>query len=174
MWYRVDFNRFVYYMLPPILRSNVLVALLHVLIVPLLHLYNRFTANKALIDNRLNISGNVQYLQKALNDAFYLEHNQIFISTPEEQFKRNLFLKKESQPDVPCYMKSENTPLFVWLSGDSVVEYNFIVHIPSFLCTSLIADEDEYKGIYLQKIKDIINQYKPAGRMYNIELYDYE
>lgn len=71
-------------------------------------------------------------------------------------------------------MKSENTPLFVWLSNDSVVEYNFIVHIPTYLCTSLNTEADEYHGVYLQKIKDIINQYKPAGRMYDIELYDYE
>lgn len=174
MWYRVDFNRFIYYMLPPLLRTGVLIAIMQVLIVPLLYLYNRFITNKTATDRKLNISGNVQYLQKALNDAFFLEHNQIYISTPDEQFKRALYYKTESQPNVACYMRSENTPLYIWKSGDSVVEYNFIVHIPSFLCTSLIADEDEYKGIYLQKIKDIINQYKPAGRMYNIELYDYE
>lgn len=160
-------------MLPPILRSKVLVAILHVLIVPLQYLFDQFTNHKNAIDRRLDISGNVQYLQKAMNDAFFLEDNQIYIITPEEEYRRTLYFESELQPPTMCYMASDGEPLYFWQPGDSTVKYNFVVMVPTFLCTSLIREEDEYEGTYLQKIIDILNTYKPAGRTYSIELYDY-
>ena len=72
-------------LLPPILRSKLLVALVNVLVLPLSYVYERFCSVKNTVDGRLTITGNVQYLEKALNDAFYLKDHQIFIETPEEE-----------------------------------------------------------------------------------------
>lgn len=49
-----------------------------------------------------------------------------------------------------------------------------IVHVPTFLCTSTDKDEDKYGGRNYNEIKNILNIYKPAGRTFGIELYDYE
>ena len=74
---RIDYVRFVWQLLPPVLRSGVLLSLLRVLITPLRYLQERLSAYMEGVSSRLNITANVQYIQKALNDAFYLTDNQI-------------------------------------------------------------------------------------------------
>lgn len=97
MWYRIDFTKLVMQLVPPILRSEVLLALLGVLTVPLRYVYDRFCALKGTVDDRLNITGNVQYLEKALNDTFFLKDCQIYIETPEGEKTPSFYFSKENQ-----------------------------------------------------------------------------
>lgn len=174
MWYRVDFIKLAMQLLPPILRSKVLLAILKAMLKPLEYIYGLFMSLKSDTDRSLNISCNVQYLQKAMNDAFFLKENQIYIDTPEEENKRVLYLKSENQPDLSISLRSEGAGLTLWNHSESTVRYNFTVHIPTFLCTSPDEDEDQYGGRNLKVIMNILNKYKPAGRTFSIELYDYE
>ena len=76
MWYKIDFTKLVIQLLPPMLRSKLLLAVIGAMIAPLRYLYGKFFTLKKNVDNRLNITGNVQYLEKALNDAFYRRTRQ--------------------------------------------------------------------------------------------------
>ena len=173
MWYRIDFIRFVRQLLPPVLRSAIMIALFRVLITPIRYLYDKFLSYKNSVDSRLNITANVQYIQKALNDAFYLIDNQIYIETPEDDRTPPFHFQHEGQPPNHFYM-SGGTPFYLGGIDDASPKETIVLYIPSFLCTSLDAEEDKYKGKNLQIIYNLLNFYKPAGRSYRIELYDYE
>ena len=94
-------------LLPPILRSKLLVALANVLVLPLRYVYERFRSVKNTVDDRLAITGNVQYLEKALNDAFYLKDHQIYIETPEEEKVPSFYYASELQEPCNMYLLSE-------------------------------------------------------------------
>ncbi|MDO5460341.1 MAG: hypothetical protein Q4F44_01705 [Bacteroidales bacterium] len=173
MWYRIDFTRFVQQLLPPILRSKVMMALFRVFITPLRYLYDKFLAYRDNVSSRLNITANVQYIQKALNDAFYLTDNQIYIETPEDERTPSFYFQNEGQPAIYFYMAGSK-PFYLRSPDDVPQSETYIIFIPTFLCTSLDTTEDKYKGENLQIIYNILNNYKPAGRMYCIEIYDYE
>ena len=55
MWYDVDFTRWAVQLLPPILRSRVLVALLRIIIIPLAYLHRLFTDYRKKVDDRLDV-----------------------------------------------------------------------------------------------------------------------
>ncbi len=173
MWCKIDFTRFVQQLLPPILRSKVMMALFRVLITPLRYLYDKFLSYKDGVSSRLNITANVQYIQKALNDSFYLTDNQIYIETPEEERIPSFYFQSEGQPANYFNMAGE-TPFYLREADGNSSKETFIVFIPTFLCTSLDTEKDKYKGVNLQIIYNQLNFYKPAGRSYRIELYDYE
>lgn len=175
MWYRIDFTKLVMQLLPPILRSKVLLALLGAMIVPLRYLYGLFNSLKETVDNRLNITGNVQYLEKALNDAFYLRNRQIHIETPEGERVPSFYYASENRKANIMRKSSEGAGFILRKNGESGIKVNFKVMVPTFLCTSTESkDADKYHWKHLLIIRNIIKIYKPAGRTFSIELYDYE
>jgi len=175
MWYRIDFKKLVMQLLPPVLRSPLLKGILDAMVMPLCQVYERFMELKNMADRRLDITCNVQYLEKALNDAFYLKQRQIYIVTPEEKRTEVFYFKHESQK-VPVFRKTaEGSGYIMRKKGSSGIKVNFKIMVPDFLCTSLASKEsDKYKWVYLEEIKSIINIYKPAGRTFSIELYEYD
>lgn len=176
MWYKIDFTKLAVYLLPPLLRSLFLVALIKVMIVPLRYIYTRFCELKESTADRLNITGNVQYLEKTLNDAFCLTDNQIHIETPGEEIYRSVFyLRREEQPAAYIHTLTERTGHTLRYNGEYTSTINFIVRIPTFLCTSTEnKEQDKYGWKNYQTILNLLGNYKPAGRMFDIELYDYE
>ena len=72
MWYKLDIIKLGFQLLPPILRSKVLVALLKAMLRGIRDLYNWFYCYRSHVLNRLNITAGVQYIEKILNDAFFL------------------------------------------------------------------------------------------------------
>lgn len=176
MWYKIDFTKLAVYLLPSLLRSLFLVALIKVMIAPLRYIYTRFCELKESTDDRLNITGNVQYLEKTLNDAFCLTDRQIHIETPGEDIYRSvLYLRSEKQPPVYIRTLSEGGGLILRRDGETGSTVNFIVWVPTFLCTSTESKEqDKYGWENYRKILNLLGYYKPAGRMFDIELYDYE
>ena len=180
MWYRIDFTKLVTHLLPPILRSRFLTALMGAMILPLRYIYGQFHDLKEDVENRLNITANMQYLEKALNDAFFLHDRQIYIMTPEEkaeEYVRPFYFTSERQQPHHFYLEEEENVnnFFLYYSNESNSLSNFIVMVPTFLCTSTRAREDDrYEWEYLRMIKNILKTHKPAGRTFGIELYDYE
>lgn len=176
MWYKIDFTKLAVYLLPPLLRSLFLVALIKVMIMPLRYIYARFCELKESTDDRLNITGNVQYLEKTLNDAFCLTENQIHIETPVEDIYRSvLYFGREEQPAVYIRALSEGGGHVLRRNGEYSSTINFIVWVPTFLCTSIESKEqDKYGWKNYQIILNLLGYYKPAGRMFGIKLYDYE
>ena len=176
MGYRIDIMKLAVQLLPPILRCGLTIALLRVLTVPIRYVQRLFSEYRAEVSGRLNVTANVQYIEKALNDAFYLTDGQIYIESTMVSSNSEYFrLEAEgmdaqyigSEGEEPYYMYNEaNTH-----QSDGV---NFNVYVPTFLCTSLDAGGDKYGGENLRKIRSLTDYYKPAGRKYGIILYDYE
>lgn len=175
MWYKIDFTKLAVQLLPPVLRSRFLAALLGVMITPLRSVYGRFCTLKGNVGNHLDTTGNVQYLEKALNDAFYLKDRQIYIETPEGEAPPSFFFARELQKASCIYMCSEEKDFVLMNKGEVHVLLNFIVMVPTFLCTSVSSKEsDRFHWRYYTMIRNIVKTYKPAGRTFSIELYDYE
>lgn len=173
MWCRIDLTRFVQQLLPPILRSRIMMVLFRVLITPLRYLYNEFLTYRDSVSSRLNITANVQYIQKALNDAFYLTDNQIYIVSPEEERTTTFYFQKEGQVVNYLYQK-DGKSFYLRHQGEGLSSDTFIVFIPTYLCSSLDPSSDKYNGKHLLQIYKLLEFYKPAGHSYRIELYDYE
>ena len=165
-------------LLPPILRSRLLTALLWVLTRPLHDVYRDFCSLRSQADDTLRNSGNVVCLEDALNAAFYLRERQIYIETPEEMGGRSyMYLSREVSQSPYIYMSSEASCYYMIESQEiqeSSVPVNFVVMVPTFLCTSLDKRLDRFGGTHLSRITHILNKYRPAGRTFGIELYDYE
>lgn len=169
MWYDVDFNRWVVQLLPPLLRSRVLVVLLRVLILPLIQLHSRFIIYRQAVEGRLNVTASVQDIERVLNAAFFLKMRQIYIKDENSEQRTCLCFQQEHMPAVFV-----NPAITIYQPDEVADRPNFTVYIPDFLCTSLNKDEDRYKGNYLRIIVNLLNYYKPAGRRYGLKIYDYE
>ena len=176
MWYKIDFVKFLAFLLPPIMRSAFLLALLKVLIVPIRYVYELFIQHKEGADENLNVSANVIVLENVLNRFFCLENRQIYIVTPEAKNRNSyLYFEREQKFSLKMYLAKEKKSVYLVHEYDSSVPVNFIVMVPTFLCTSTERKEDDkygWKNLY--SIKKILNIYKPAGRTFSINLYDYE
>lgn len=176
MWYRIDIMKLAVQLLPPVLRCVFTVALLRVLTLPLRYVQGLFAAYMAEVSGRLNITAGVQYIEKALNDAFYLTDGQIYIESVMVSSNSEFFRLETEGMDAQYIGTEGETPFYMYHvtdthPGDGV---NFNVYVPTFLCTSLNAGEDKYDGENLRRIRSLIDYYKPAGRKYGIILYDYE
>lgn len=165
MWYRIDFVKFVFQLLPPVFRRKVLFAWLSVIVLPFRDIYNRFTVYRETVTKRLDMSGNVQYLERVLNGEFYLSNGEIYITDIAESLLCT-YLKKENQLPLYVHGKSEAQAekMYVRKNGEGKYSGDFAVNVPSFL------DTPEH----LSRISLLLNYYKPAGRKYIIKVYQYE
>lgn len=173
MWYRIDILKFGRQLLPPVLRSAVLLALLKVLLAGIKSVYELFGAYRESVEERLGTTAQTASLEAALNAAFWLTDGQVRIEADTEEKPDYWHLVEEGAEGEYLYMAGS-----AWhtmkLKGEKSYEDSFVVYVPSFLCTSLDESEDKYGGENLKRIKTILNTYKPAGRTYRIEIYDYE
>lgn len=160
-------------LLPSVLRGGLTVALLKVLTLPVRHIYEQLAAWRKAADRRLGTTANVMYIEKALNDAFYLTEGQIRIEDTEAE--DTLFWHRREEGQKACYLyRRTEKSVALKRRGESSYRESFVVWVPTFLCTSEDADEDKYGGRNLREIRNLLSYYKPAGRTYRIELYDYE
>ena len=169
MWYDVDFNRWAVQLLPPILRSRVLVALLRILIIPLAYLHRLFTDYRKKVADRLDITATVQDIERALNRRFFLRNRQIYIESESDDRHPCLYFQAEGKP--PTFL---NPRMTLWMDGEVPSKPNFTIFVPNFLVSSLNSEEDRHKGRHLAEIIRIVELYKPAGRRYHINIYEYE
>lgn len=162
MWYRFDPFRFAEEMLPPLLRSDVLLAFLRAMLRPLRSLLERFTSYREAVRIRLNTTGQTFSLEGALSEKYHLPAGVIYITDTDD---KQLYLYFTSERRTPVHLrlpKEPQDPLFLGYKNEGKHSADFIVHVPSFLR----GEEEE--------IRRLITYYKPAGRTYKIEFYDYE
>lgn len=173
MWYNIDLTHFARQLFPPVLRGAVVTAFLQALVDPLCRLHEDFLAFRKKISKRLYITANVQYVQKALNDAFFMTDNQIYIDSLEEERPTAFYYKKEEAHPKHIHEKDGN-PLYFRRPDENSNKETYEVFVPTFLCTFLDEQAGEYEDKNIQTIKTLLNYYKPAGQSYRITLYDYE
>ena len=173
MWWKTDLLKLAVGLLPPMLRGGLTVSLLRVLMLPVRYIYNKLQARRKTADQRLGTTANVVSMEKALNDAFFLTDGQIMIESGDADDRVFWHMKADGQEPATLWMKTEKGTVLK-KRGEASYKDSFTVWVPTFLCTSTDSTEDRYGGRNLRDIKILLNYYKPAGRTYRIELYDYE
>lgn len=165
MWYRIDFVKLVFQLLPPVFRRKVLFAWLSVIVLPFRDIYNQFTVYRQVVTKRLDMSGNVQYLERVLNGEFYLNGGEIYLTDLDDGVLC-LYRKVENQSPLYVHAKVEVQAgkVYVRQNGEGSYVGDFTVNVPSFLDTP---------G-YLSRIGMLLEYYKPAGKKYIIKIYQYE
>lgn len=162
MWYNIDLYKFSQHLLPPMLRKKRLFAFLSILILPFVYLVSLFLKFRIQSLNKLNTNGQVIYIEKVLNDRFFLKNKEIYITdiAGKESY---LYCRKEEQIPSHLYQRSEEAKrVYVQQRGEGNYSGNFIVNIPSFL------------SVYEGEIKNLVDYYKPAGRSFVLKIYEYE
>lgn len=164
MWYDLDIYKFAQHLLPPMLRKKRTFAFLCVLLLPFHLLVQTFQAFRKQSESNMNINGQVIYIEKILNDTFFLTNKEIYLSDiPDRQLY--LYIRDEAAQAL-FYQRSESDvrQLYVQQRGEGNMDGNYIVNVPSFL-----ADKEKVDGI-----RRIVEKYKPSGRKYIINIYEYE
>lgn len=162
MWYDINFEKYVYLLLPPVLRKRLLFVWLMCIIAPFQAIYAELMTYRKGVMNRLNFSGHVQYLEKVLNDEYGLEKREIFI-TDQNESALYTYLVSENQPAIYLHLKAETGAERVFVKNVNEGSYvgAFTVNMPSSFDTP-----DN-----VARIKALVNYYKPAGRKYIIVTY---
>ncbi len=173
MWWKTDIVKMAVQLLPPVARGVLTVALVKVLTLPARHVYDRLVARRKVADRRLGTTANVISMEKALNDAFFLTYGQIRIESGDADDRTFWYWKAEGQEPPHMWMQTERG-VTLKRRGEASYKDSFVVRVPTFLCSSTDSAADRYGGKNLRDIKILLNYYKPAGRTYRIELYDYE
>ena len=150
MWYDFDIIKYAQYVLRPSLRKRKIFAIISIFLLPLIFIYTLFKSYRKQAINKLNINGQVIYIEKVLNDRFFLKNREIYITD---------IAGKESY----LYKRGEGVgKKHIQQRGEGNYSGNYMVNIPSFLST------------YENEIKNLIDYYKPAGRTYVLKIYEYE
>ena len=170
MFYTFNISKFVKQMLPPLLRSGALIALLEVMVTPLKSLYERFLSYRATTSDALNINGHVLPLEMALNKACYTD--LIYIESTNTRHGTFLYHESENLPSPYLYNEAEGAePLILYFEADAPKDVNFIVYIPQSICTNLDDKAvDAFHWYYLNIVKSLLDRYKAAGTTYEIRL----
>ena len=162
MWYKIDIIKYGLLLLPPFLRKQRLFAFLNVLLLPFQELMSRLDNYRKECDDRLNINGQVIYIEKALNDYFLLSYKDIYITEKSlDDIAPVIYLFNDAEPAV--YFFDDDSQNVTYLTeGDVNTSMEFIVNVPSYLESQL------------DEIRNLVEFYKPAGRSYKLNIYPYE
>lgn len=162
MWYNVDIYKLGTYLLPPFLRKKRMYAFLCVFLYPFYWLCNTFKDYRKASLRKLNVNGQVAYIEKRLCDEFELEYRDIYITDSESLRPNVADMYSDPFVSMAVYPKQSEEKLYLESGIESVKSEDYIVNVPSFLSDKI------------DKIKTIVEYNKPAGRVYKIKLYEYE
>lgn len=162
MWYNVDIYKLGAYLLPPFLRKKRLYAFLCVFLYPFYWLCKVFKDYRKTSLQKLNVNGQVAYIEKKLNDEFELENREIYITDSDALIPNPSYMYSDIVITMTIYPEESENVLYLESGDVSVKSEDYIVNVPSFL-------EDQ-----IEKIRTLVEYNKPAGRTYKINLYDYE
>lgn len=156
-------TKFAQHLLPPMLRKKKLFSLIKVLISPCKQILSEFKLFRQQSLDNMQINGQVIYIEKILNDTYFLKNKEIYITDIEEQI---LYMNTSAEGDGLVYMskvgEEGGNTVYMSLEGEGNVDGNYQVNVPSFLSD------------YITEITRIVEKYKPSGRKYIIKIYDYE
>lgn len=162
MWYNMDIYKLGAYLLPPFLRKKRMYAFFCVFLYPFYWLCKMFKDYRKSSLQKLNVNGQVAYIEKRLCDEFELEYRDIYITDSDSLRPNVADMYRDPSVTLTVYPESSEEKLYLESGDESVKSEDYIVNVPSFL-----AD-------HLETIKTIVEYNKPAGRTYKINLYDYE
>ena len=153
-WYHFDVMKFAEEMTPPLLRKSFLMALIRVLLRPLVRIMREFQDLRAQSNKALLPSGQVRAIEGAIVDKYHLHSGDVYITEPED---KTLYLYYEREGAGALEL-----PKTLYYGNENPNKTDFTIHLPDHLEN----DKDE--------IIRLIELYRPAGRKYMIQYYNYE
>ena len=161
MFYRFDVDRWIIHQLPPVLRRPVVYSFLRAYLYPLKQLMQIFTTYREAVVAQLSYNAFEIYLQKWLNDLFFYEYNDIYIT---DEVLQAPALYYQSETADPVYMTGvDEDPaiaLQLYSSPPDDKIGAFVVHVPAVMTPADIAVVEQW-----------VNYYKFAGTQFNVEQY---
>lgn len=159
MFYQFDPIELGQQLLPLLLRKPRIFGLLGSMLQPILQITAQFDAFRDSAAERMKINGQVIYIEHALNSRYYLEHREIWLEdTPGVV---NNFIDADGPDTMAVYADSDSSVTHLYAEGEGKPDGDYIVHVPDFL---------EYD---LEAIRTIVEQNRPAGKQYVINIYQY-
>ena len=162
MWYNVDILKLGAFLIPPFLRKKKLIAFFGVFLEPFIGLAKKFKAFRKASNQKLNVNGQVIYIEKRLCDEFELEYPYIYITDSDETRANIADMYADQTLSMAMYPLDSDAKLYLESGNESDREQDYIVHVPSFLSDKL------------SEIRTIVEYHRPAGRKFEIKVYDYE
>jgi hypothetical protein len=159
--YIIDYSKYVVQRIPVQIRFPEVIALLMVLALPIIFVYNGLIAFRNQLIYKLTITPQVVYLEKLLNDRYDDAQRRIYITDGNEYDPLYLYMKAELKP-LTLYTKGEvlKPKKFLFLRGESgEFPYDFIVYVPA----DAVFDETEMTAL--------VNGYKLAGMFFKIQTF---
>lgn len=167
MWYDLDIYKFGEHLLPPVLRKKRLFAFLCVLLLPAKMVMQVFRPYRKDCLDKLMVNGRIIYIEKILNDRFYLKNKEIYIDDFTEAPPWLYSRLERGYPSISIFKRAEGgilDKIYIKKRAEGKLGGDFIIWVPGFLD----------KQSYMAEIKNIADYYRPAGRNYTIKIYDYE
>lgn len=149
----INYNTLIRWLVPVALRAPVTLAWLGVLCWPIIKLYQVFSRNRSANLYRLQITGQVCFLEKMLNDRYDPAERRIYISEATERPPLYLYQDAENKPvylgEMPLYQDTE--------FGINLDDFVVFVH-------NMIIFE-------FNEMRSLVNLYKLAGTRYSVQFY---
>lgn len=153
-WYQFDIMKFAEEMTPPLLRNSILMSFIRALLRPLVRLVREFQDLRAQSNKALLPSGQVRSIEGAIIDKYHLHSGDVYITEPED---KTLYLYYEREGAGGLEL-----PQAIYYEHENPNKTDFTIHLPDHL--------KKYDG----DITRLIELYRPAGRKYTIQYYNYE
>lgn len=146
--YLIDFIKLVAWITPKALRKVKLGVIIKAAVFPLIDAHSNFIRYRKAKLYQLQITPQVCYLERMLNDRFDYTLRRIQIDDAEWHLPTWIFQEEELKP-VPIYREDENKPVAIYTEGESGIALNdFVVLVPldiSFAEPEMRALLDSYK-----------------------------
>ena len=149
--------------IPQILRQIKTLVWVKILLSQVQKISDLFDVFKAIIDKKLWYNGQVQYLEKALNDENDNILRRIYITDPlpNNNIPAYLFRRGENQITVILYRNTEGVNVYPLYRQTESPTVDFVVFVPLTVANSAT----------LTKINATINFYKLASKTYAIQTF---
>jgi len=154
--FEVDFYKVGNLLMHPALRTMFNLRFLNVLIDDVVHVYDKFAALRKKYLTVMGHTGQVCYLEGALNDAFDIDQRRIYI---QDAGGSQIELVHTDDDQEPLVLQDDTGGAMV-IHSDSAYdggEYDFVVVLPYALTASK-----------MYELKELINLYKLAGKRYDV------
>ena len=164
MVYNVDLQTFARKLLPPVLRTPTMLALLKVVVSPLGVIYALFLIYRQDTKDIVTAAGNVIAFEHYLNALFRFPGKKIHITTPDLEMENIMTLRAEKMPPITLrYISEQGEKHFFYQPDEVPPQPTIIVNYPDIL--------NDSERLLLRKA---VEQYKPVGRQFDLKKYDYE
>ncbi len=149
MWFDLDINKLILQLIPTFLRSKQLLSLLFLAVSsPLRSIYDNWYNKRQQDLYKIEHTGQVYSLRKALNDRFDIQDRRIQIFDGNRIEREYLFTPVEQKPrflDVPMYIYSQD--------DYAVTGVDFVVVVPEAIIAAHPFELPALINFYKQDVK---------------------